>query len=111
MGTCMAFVRKLAQGDDSDTVQGDAREYIAAHSTVPDDMVIATLGNRIANVKPCPSTLRILLEGRGDPNAVDNNTGGQIIHHACYLSSVDVVVLLLEFRADIEAKEPKFNKP
>ncbi|CAE8628392.1 unnamed protein product, partial [Polarella glacialis] len=103
-----ALAVKLQRGEDC---EADARKYLQMGFSVPDGLVLAAIGNRSQEVPPCPNSLRTLLQGRANPNALDPLTQGPVIHSACWHGSVDVVRLLLEFRADLEAKEPRMNTP
>lgn len=100
---------KLQKGNDAEE---DARDFLKlAPNFVPDGLVLACIGNRAAEVKPCPMALKTLLEGRANPNAVDQMTQGPVIHSACWHGSIDVVRLLLDHNADLEAMEQRMKTP
>mmetsp|Transcript_16709 Transcript_16709/g.47541 ORF Transcript_16709/g.47541 Transcript_16709/m.47541 type:complete len:446 (+) Transcript_16709:60-1397(+) len=103
-----ALLEKLQKGEDNVDA---AKAFIAFGTNMPDLLVIAALGNRAQRVDGCPKVLHALLEAKGNPNAVDNNTQAQIIHNAAYFGTVDTVKVLLDHRADINSKEPKMQLP
>jgi len=89
----------------------DALNFVASGAFVPVQLIEASFGVRHNNINPCPETLRILLEHTGNPNDKDSVSQGPLIHRACWEGHVDVVKVLLEFRADIEAMEQKMMTP
>lgn len=99
---------KLQKGDDCEQ---DVQEFIKLGTSVPDGLVLASIGNRAQEIPACPKSLRALLEGRANPNAIDQMTQGACIHSACWHGSVDVVQILLDFKADLESKEPRMKTP
>jgi len=112
----MEQAKALAQSLYGKTSKGkeaekDARDFLATGALVPDQLVESCFGLRNQNVKACPDTLRLLLEGRGNPCGTDSVTQGPLLHKACWEGSVDVVKLLLEFNADMEVKEKKMETP
>ncbi|CAJ1419377.1 unnamed protein product [Effrenium voratum] len=105
---CNALLSKISRGEDA---VDDAKKFLSFGCDVPDGLVVAALGQRARNVPSCPNVLRLMLEKKANPNAVDPLTQGPAIHSACWHGSVDVVKMLLDFKADLEAKEPKMETP
>lgn len=103
-----ALCANLQNGKDN---LEEVRKFLALGTAVPDALVLASLGNRARDAKACPKSLKALLEGRANPDAIDQLTQGAVIHSACYHGSVEVLRILLDFRADPEAKEPRMNTP
>jgi len=103
-----ALASKLQRGEDAEE---DAQKFLDAGTQIPDALVIVALGNRSQQVQPCPKVLRLLLERRANPSAVDQLTQGPAIHSACWHSNVEAVKILLEHKADLEAKEPRMGTP
>jgi len=103
-----ALLEKLQSGDDNEET---AKEFLDFGTSIPDGLVIAALGNRTQKLDGCPKVLKALLEAKGNPNATDPMTKGNIIHNACYFGTWDVVRVLLEHRADVNNKEPQMDTP
>merc|ERR1712176_1556548 len=104
---------KLTQGIDCEK---EVDELVGMGLTaVPDLLLIVALGNRKAKPEKasCPNALRKLLDAKGNPNCMDprQQPGQAILHSACYFGTAEDVRLLLEFRADMEAKESRFQTP
>ena len=57
------------------------------------------------------TVLQALLESGGNPNAIDQQTTCPVLHTAAWHDAVDVVKVLLEFKADINAKELRMGTP
>jgi len=104
-----ALYAKLQKGKDAES---EAAEFLALRPTlIPDPLVLACVGNRMQDIKPCPKALRVLLEGRANPEAVDDQMKSPVIHSACWHGSTEVVEVLLDCRADINAKDPRMKTP
>jgi hypothetical protein len=99
---------KLSKGKEC---KEEATVFTKSGALVPDQLVEATFGNRRQNVKPCPETLRVFLEAGANVNGKDSLTQGPLIHRACWEGSLDVVKMLIEFRADLEAQEERMKTP
>lgn len=94
--------QRLASGSES---VGELEQFLRAGGR-PGDMVLATLGNREQEAKPCPRSLEFLLEARVDPNLVDQRLGSPLLHVAGWMSSIpEPASLLLKFKADLELGE------
>lgn len=106
--SAQAILSKLSSGVDC---EDDVKTFVKTGSDIPDGLVIAAIGDRTRKVPPSPHALRALLEGRGNPNAVDRLTTAPALHAACWHGSVDVVKILLDCRADIECPEPRMKTP
>lgn len=103
-----AICNKLQDGDDC---RDDVKEFLLLGTPIPDGLIQASIGNRMRNAKACPKSLKMLLEADANPNCNDQLTEGPIIHSACWHGSVEVVKLLLDYKADLEAKEVKMGTP
>lgn len=88
-----------------------AAEFLAFGTSIPDGLVTAAIGNRAQKLDGCPKVLNALLEAKGNPNATDPMTKGNIIHNACYFGTWDTVRVLLEHRADVNNREPQMDTP
>jgi hypothetical protein len=105
-----ALLDELRKGHDNQEV---CRDFLAAGTSIPDVLVTAALGNRVQQIDSCPRVLRLLLEGRANPHAEDSMGQSKlaVIHTACYHGTLEVVQTLLEFRADMESKDPTMKTP
>eukprot|EP00931_Biecheleriopsis_adriatica_P068072 TRINITY_DN42106_c0_g1_i1.p1 TRINITY_DN42106_c0_g1~~TRINITY_DN42106_c0_g1_i1.p1 ORF type:complete len:441 (-),score=113.70 TRINITY_DN42106_c0_g1_i1:57-1379(-) len=103
-----ALAARLQRGEDC---VDDANSFLAMGTSIPDGLVLASIGNRAQQVPSCPKVLRRLLEKKANPHAVDQLTQGPVIHSACWHGDSEIVKVLLDFKADIEAKEPRMNTP
>jgi len=103
-----ALLEKLQSGDDNEET---AKEFLDFGTSIPDGLVIAALGNRAQKQDGCPRVLNALLQAKGNPNATDPMTKGNIIHNACYFGTWETVRVLLEHRADVNNKEPQMDTP
>lgn len=88
-----------------------AQEFLKHGPAIPDTLILACVGNRATGVQACPDVLRTLLEGKGNPNAIDQLTQGPVLHSASWHGSHEAVRALLDFRADIEAQERQMKTP
>lgn len=102
-----ALAAKLQRGDDCEE---DTEAFLKLGVGVPDGLLLAALGDRQQEIKACPKALKLLLDAKGNPNALDQ-MDMPMIHTACWRSSGDAVKLLLEYRADMEAPEKRFHTP
>mmetsp|Transcript_49152 Transcript_49152/g.113904 ORF Transcript_49152/g.113904 Transcript_49152/m.113904 type:complete len:461 (-) Transcript_49152:99-1481(-) len=103
-----ALHKKLSSGKDCEE---EARRLAKEVVSIPDAMLQACIGNRSTSTPACPKSLRALLEAKANPHALDQMTKGPLLHTACWHGNVDVVKLFLEFKADIEVKEPRMHTP
>eukprot|EP00405_Crypthecodinium_cohnii_P051014 CAMPEP_0206601116 /NCGR_PEP_ID=MMETSP0325_2-20121206/46369_1 /ASSEMBLY_ACC=CAM_ASM_000347 /TAXON_ID=2866 /ORGANISM="Crypthecodinium cohnii, Strain Seligo" /LENGTH=436 /DNA_ID=CAMNT_0054112889 /DNA_START=64 /DNA_END=1371 /DNA_ORIENTATION=- len=100
---------KAQKGDDDEAC---AKDFLAARpASIPDALVLATLGNRGNEVKACPKVLKALLDYKANPDAIDPLTKGPVLHSACWHGSLDAVKLLLDYGANIEAPEERMKTP
>lgn len=102
---------KLQKGEECEAAASEFLAMLGPGTQIPDGLVLAAIGNRGQNVTSCPKTLQTLLAGRADPNSMDQMTNSPVIHSACWHGSLDAVKLLLDFRANLEAKESKMQTP
>lgn len=106
-----AILSKLSRGKDCEEEVREFVQQAAQVSTVPDSLILGTLGNRATNVAACPKSLRCLLEARASPHIADPMTGAPVMHTACWQGSAEVVRALLDFKADMECPDPRMHTP
>eukprot|EP00929_Paragymnodinium_shiwhaense_P076307 TRINITY_DN39202_c0_g1_i1.p1 TRINITY_DN39202_c0_g1~~TRINITY_DN39202_c0_g1_i1.p1 ORF type:complete len:453 (+),score=136.53 TRINITY_DN39202_c0_g1_i1:116-1474(+) len=103
-----AIHRSLQQGKDC---VEDVKDFLSMGTTIPEQLVIATFGNRQMEIAPSPKSLKLLLEAKANPKCIDPTMHTPCIHNACWNSNKEVIKLLLEHKADIEAKEQRMKTP
>lgn len=99
---------RLVAGDDCEQ---RVKAFVRSGQNIPAELVLATFGNRMQNVAAAPNSLRVLLEGRANPNAVDQRSGAPMLHAACWHGTPECLRLLLDHRANIEMPEARMGTP
>eukprot|EP00429_Kryptoperidinium_foliaceum_P058458 CAMPEP_0176095840 /NCGR_PEP_ID=MMETSP0120_2-20121206/48043_1 /TAXON_ID=160619 /ORGANISM="Kryptoperidinium foliaceum, Strain CCMP 1326" /LENGTH=457 /DNA_ID=CAMNT_0017429819 /DNA_START=80 /DNA_END=1453 /DNA_ORIENTATION=+ len=105
------FLDKVQKGKDAPNL---ARKFVNLRPPqIPGELVAACAGDIQKRNPPCPESLRVLLEARGNPNDVDPRGPRPIplFHTACWAGSLEVVRILLDARADPAAKDPRMKTP